>query len=60
MPAASDETSDAPPEASVAACADITVTNRAVPAAPATCCTVPTIALPCEYSARLAASRGRR
>ena len=29
-------------------CAVITVTNSAVPAAPATCCTVPTIAEPCE------------
>ena len=28
----------------------MTVMNSAVPAAPASCCTVPTIALPCEYS----------
>jgi hypothetical protein len=33
------------------------VMNNAVPAAPATCCTVPTIALPCDYSDAFTAPR---
>ncbi len=39
-------TSGAPPEVDDSV---ITVTNSAVPAAPATCCSVVRIALPCEY-----------
>lgn len=49
MPAAVASTRDAPAPATAAPCAVITVTKSAVPAVPATCCTVPTSALPCEY-----------
>jgi hypothetical protein len=40
------------PEPSTAVAAPIvsSVTKRAVPAAPASCCAVPSTALPCEYS----------
>src|SRR5690554_7274542 len=49
MPPAVAETSDAPAAANATDWAVMTVMNKAVPAAPANCCTVPMIALPCEY-----------
>ena len=48
MPAASAASASVPAAASVAVREVITVMNRAVPAAPATCWIVPTIAEPCE------------
>src|SRR5690606_14256814 len=46
MPPAVASTASAPPRSRATDCAVITVTNSAVPAAPATCWTVPTMALP--------------
>ena len=50
VPAEIPSSYEAPPAVVPAAIRAITETISAAPAAPATCCTVPTIAEPCGYS----------